>query len=63
MLTKHLELWSVHIASCERKLVDARLCELLRDRKTSWHDREISELRRDLVEIDTVIAKARSGLH
>ena len=63
MLTTHLELWSVHIALCERKLVDARLNMLLQDQKNLWHDREISELRRDLAEIDNVIAKARSGLH
>jgi hypothetical protein len=63
MLTTHLEHWSVHIALCERKLVDARLNRLLQDQKSAWHDREISELRRDLVEIDGVIAKARSGLH
>ena len=63
MLTTPLESWSVHIALCERKRVDARLTELLRAQKTAWHGREISELRRDLVEIDGVIARARSRLH
>lgn len=58
-----LEPWTVHIALCERRLVDARLNELLRKEKTAWHDREILEMRRDLAEIDGIIARARSGLH
>ncbi len=56
-----MEPFAAYLALTERKSIDARLAELSLEEKTSWREREIDSLRRDLAEVDAMVVRHREA--
>jgi hypothetical protein len=56
-----MECFAACVALRERRSITDRLAELGRERKSSWRDREIADLRRDLLEVEAMIGRHREA--
>lgn len=56
-----MKCFATYVALCERESVADRLEALGQEQKTSWRDREISDLQRHLLEVDDAIGRHREA--